>query len=216
MPGLRRTSVIALAGGIMLLTGCQDEDTGSAATPAAGASAEAAPRVDAPATVTEPSSGSVTPSDATPASTSTPKPVSSASERVTKPASAPTGHPVTPVAGCRNLDVGDEVKAAVTRAYQQRVVHYAHIEPAPHSFFYGQCGTVRYAATRFQPFEGATMEELVGMQDAGSVTKYFRSSGSGWDFVGSDDLPVSPRGCADVPAIPRSLAAAWGNCSVEH
>lgn len=197
----------------MLLAGCQDPaETGSAATPDAGASIEAALRADAPPT----SSSSGSAATSAPTSASTPSPVSTTADRATKPASAPAGQTATAVAGCRNLAVGDEVKAAVTRSYQQRVVHFTHIEPAPHTFFYGQCGTVRYAATRFQAFKGATMEELVGMQDEGSVTKYFRSSGGGWDFVASDGLPVGPHGCADIPAIPRSLAAAWGNCSAEH
>lgn len=126
-----------------------------------------------------------------------------------------TSHAPTAVPGCRNLAANGEVKAAVTRAYRQ-TVHFAHIEPVPHGFFYGQCGTVRYAATRFQPFDGATYEELVGMQDEGSATKYFLDSGGGWVHVGSDGFPAGPHGCGDIPAIPDALAAAWKNCSVAH
>jgi hypothetical protein len=105
------------------------------------------------------------------------------------------------------------VKAEVTRMYRHDVTHFQHIEPVPHTFFYGQCGTVRYAATRFQPFAGATQAELVGMQDEGSVTKYFRDSGGGWVYIASDGLPAGPHGCGDIPAIPDALATAWGNCS---
>ncbi|MFD9003731.1 hypothetical protein ACFV0T_22655 [Streptomyces sp. NPDC059582] len=103
----------------------------------------------------------------------------------------------------------------MTRVYRERV-HFAHIEPVPHGFFYGQCGTVRYAATRFQPVDGATDEELVGMQDEGSATKYFRNSGGGWVYVGSDGFPAGPHGCGDIPAIPDALAAAWKDCSIAH
>ncbi|MGW3663870.1 hypothetical protein [Streptomyces sp. NPDC005141] len=211
MPGLRRTSVMALAGGIMLLTGCRDPaGAGSAAGTTASspdASASAAVRADGAAPATSPSSSS--------AGTPTPSHASATPVRATEAAPAPTSHAPTAVPGCRNLAAGDEVKAAVTRAYRQEV-HFAHIEPVPHGFFYGQCGTVRYAATRFQPFDGATYEELVGMQDEGSATKYFRSSGGAWVYAGSDGFPAGPHGCGDIPAIPDALAAAWKNCSVAH
>ncbi|MET8035531.1 hypothetical protein [Streptomyces sp. NPDC005345] len=101
----------------------------------------------------------------------------------------------------------------MTRVYRQRV-RFTHIEPVPHGFFYGQCGTVHYAATRFQPVEGATYEELVGMQDEGSAAQYFSDSGSGWAHVGSDGFPARPQGCGDIPAIPDALAEAWKNCSI--
>ncbi|MGW7611391.1 hypothetical protein ACWGKW_29855 [Streptomyces sp. NPDC054766] len=214
MPGLRRTSVIAIAGGIMLLTGCQDSaDAGSAAgthTSASAASSEAAVRADASAA--SPSSspaGTRTPSHASATASAAP-------DRAADQASAPTSHPPTAVAGCRNLAVGDEVKAAVTRVYRHDVTHFTHIEPVPHVFFYGQCGTVRYAATRFGLTAGATQPELVGMQDEGSAIKYFRSSGNGWVYVASDGFPAGPHGCGDIPAIPDALAAAWGNCSLDH
>ncbi|MEU6271342.1 hypothetical protein ABZ871_02780 [Streptomyces populi] len=218
MPGLIRTSVLAmaLAGGIMLLTGCQDSaGAGSAAdtpassagasassadtpAPSADASAGAAVRTGAPARTASPASG--------PAGTATPSsgPATGSPARATAPAAA----------GCRNLTVGAEVKAEVTRTYRRDVTHFVHMGPAPHTFFYGRCGTVRYAAARFQPTAGATEAELVGLQDEGSVTKYFRDSGGGWVYVATDGLPVSPRGCGDIPAIPRALATAWRNCSI--
>ncbi|MEU4172706.1 hypothetical protein AB0F46_38190 [Streptomyces sp. NPDC026665] len=223
MSGLRRTSALALAGGIMLLTGCQDEaGTGSAAdgpassaaapasvasSAAAASSAGAAERTASPAGDASPSSGS--------AATGTPSQSAGASpKRATEGAGTPAAHAPTAVAGCRNLTAGDAVKADVTRTYRRDVTHFEHIEPVPHVFFYGQCGTVRYAATRFRPFAGATQAELVGMQDEGSVTKYFRDSGGGWVYVATDGFPVGPHGCGDIPAIPDALATAWGNCSI--
>ncbi|MER5469341.1 hypothetical protein [Streptomyces sp. NPDC002685] len=213
MPGLRRTSVIALAGGIMLLTGCQDSAGAGSAVGTTGSS----PDTTATAAVRSDVSDSVTPAPSPPVGTPTPSHVSATRdpERATDAASAPTGHPAAAVPGCRNLAAGDEVKAAVTRAYRNRV-HFTHIDPVPHGFFYGQCGTVRYAATRFGLSAGATQEELVGMQDEGSATKYFRSSGGGWVYVGTDGFPAGPHGCGDIPAVPEALAAAWGGCSVAH
>jgi hypothetical protein len=208
MSGLRRTSAIALAGGIMLLTGCQNS---AGAGSAAGTPTSAA---DASAPATSPSSSRADASAPKPshgAGTASPTP-----DRATDQAPAPTGHPTTAVAGCRNLAVGDEVKAAVTRVYRHDVTHFTHIEPVPHVFFYGQCGTVRYAATRFGLTAGATYAEQVGMQDDGSAVKYFRSSGGGWVYVASDGFPAGPHGCGDIPAIPHALAAAWGDCSVVH
>ncbi|MET8134209.1 MULTISPECIES: hypothetical protein [unclassified Streptomyces] len=213
MPGLIRTSAIALAGGVMLLTGCQSSaGAGSAAgTPSssADASAGAAVQADAPAPAASPSSS--------PAGPPTPSHGSATPARATDQAPAATSHPPTAVAGCRNLAAGDAVKAAVTRVYRHDVTHFTHIEPVPHVFFYGQCGTVRYAATRFGLTAGATQPELVGMQDEGSAIKYFRSSGGGgWVYVASDGFPAGPHGCADIPAIPDALATAWGNCSLGH
>ncbi|WP_406171826.1 hypothetical protein [Streptomyces sp. NBC_00996] len=107
------------------------------------------------------------------------------------------------------------MKAAVTGAYQRSFPRFVHVQPVPHQFFYGQCGGVRYAATRFEATPGATHEELVGMQDEGSATKYFRgTSGGSWIYIASDSFPRGPHGCGDVPQIPDSLAAAWGNCPV--
>jgi len=218
MAGLGRTSVLALAGGIILLTGCQEEaGTSSAAgspTSSAAASASAAPpagaagRTASPAEVTSPSSS--------PAGTGTPSHDSAdaSPERATERAGTPAAHSPTAAAGCRNLAVGAEVKAEVTRTYRRDVTHFVHMGPAPRTFFYGRCGTVRYAAARFQPTAGATEAELVGLQDEGSVTKYFRDSGGGWAYVATDGLPAGPHGCGDIPAIPHALATAWRNCSI--
>ncbi|WCD94274.1 hypothetical protein PGH47_00865 [Streptomyces sp. HUAS 31] len=103
----------------------------------------------------------------------------------------------------------------MTEAYRRAFPRFVHIQPAPDQFFYGQCDGVRYAATRFQATSGATQEELVGMQDEGSVTKYFRSTnGSGWSYLTSDAFPRGAHGCGDVPAIPEGLSAAWANCAM--
>ncbi|MFF3450710.1 hypothetical protein ACFYXJ_26605 [Streptomyces sp. NPDC002667] len=206
MTGPGRTSVLALVGGIMLLTGCQDTaGAGSAADtgpPSASSPARAAERTPAPA-ASPPVS---------PAGTSTPSRAPATGEPG-RP-SAPAGRSATPVAGCRSLVAGARVKAEVTREYRHDVTHFVHIEPVPHRFFYGRCGTVRYAATPFQPSAGATQAELVGLQDEGGATKYFRDSGGGWAYVATDDFPAGPHGCGDIPAIPRALATAWGNCSI--
>ncbi|WP_406838120.1 hypothetical protein ACICHK_21085 [Streptomyces sp. AHU1] len=225
MPGLIRTSALAmaLAGGVMLLTGCQDSaGAGSAAdTPASSAAASAsaadtpASSADTPASSADASAGAAVRTSA-PARTASP---ASGSASTVKPSSGPaTGAPARATApaaaGCRNLAAGAEVKAEVTRTYRRDVTHFVHMGPAPGTFFYGRCGTVRYAAARFQPTAGATEAELVGLQDEGSVTKYFRDSGGGWVYVATDGLPVSPRGCGDIPAIPHALATAWRNCSI--
>ncbi|MCX4857532.1 hypothetical protein [Streptomyces canus] len=120
-----------------------------------------------------------------------------------------------PPSGCHNLTATSTVKAAVTAAYQRSFPRFTHIRPVPQQFFYGRCGGVRYAATRFEPTPGATHEQLVGMQDEGSATKYFRGTPTGvWSYLATDGFPRAPHGCGDVPQIPESLAAAWGNCSV--
>ncbi|WP_435210290.1 hypothetical protein [Streptomyces sp. bgisy034] len=115
--------------------------------------------------------------------------------------------------GCRNLAAGGEVKAAVTGAYQRAFPRFVHVRPVPGQFFYGECGGVRYAATRFEATSAATQEELVGMQDEGSVTKYFSStSGGGWRYLASDGFPRGAHGCGDIPQIPEALSEAWGDC----
>ncbi|MGC9538314.1 hypothetical protein [Streptomyces sp. UG1] len=115
--------------------------------------------------------------------------------------------------GCRNLSAGSQVKAAVTEAYRRSFPRFVHIRPAPGQFYYGQCGGVRYAATSFEATAGATHDELVGMQDEGSATKYFRgTSAGGWAYLTSDGFPRGARGCGDIAQIPEVLSTLWGNC----
>ncbi|WUD72183.1 hypothetical protein OG937_11055 [Streptomyces sp. NBC_00510] len=205
MSGIRSASIAAaLLGCTLLLTGCSDSSgpgSNSAAGGTASPSAEASATADA--------SAELSPS-ATPSSSGA---VTSPSHNSTVPAKAPQA-PVS-VPGCRNLAVSREVKAAVTRGYERAFPRFEHIAPVPHRFFYGQCGTVRYAATPFDPTSGASEGELVGLQDEGSAMKYFRStSGSEWTYVASDGFPAGPHGCGDIPQIPRALATAWRNCAV--
>ncbi|MFJ9753677.1 hypothetical protein [Streptomyces sp. NPDC101149] len=208
MPGLRGVTVTALMGGILMLTGCHGSPGTDAASgapsPASPSATSSASSPDAPTTAATPS-GAASSAAPRPSSTSTPAGATDSTGAARMPASVP---------GCRNLAVGDEVKAAVTSAYRRSFPRLVHIRPAPHRFFYGQCGAVRYAATRFQATSGATDEELVNMQDEGSTTKYFRStSGGGWTYLTGDGLPAGPHGCGDIPEIPALLAKAWGNCS---
>ncbi|MBT1094366.1 hypothetical protein [Streptomyces sp. Tu102] len=202
-------------GGILLLAGCQESsspragaDTPSSSSPSLTGSPS--PSSSSAATGKPARSAVATTAPATAARTPTPTSTKAA-------AATPTRAPATPASrpGCRNLAASVGVKAAVTEAYRQAFPRFVHVQPAPDQFFYGQCDGVRYAATRFQATPGATQEELVGMQDEGSVTKYFRSAtGSGWSYLTSDAFPRGAHGCDDVPAIPEGLSAAWGNCAM--
>ncbi|MFD3452848.1 hypothetical protein ACFWVC_11755 [Streptomyces sp. NPDC058691] len=215
MSGIRSASIAAaLLGCTLLLAGCTDS-SGSGSDSAAGSttspSPEASASADAPSAEPSPSAPSSSAAPSPSAATPTP------SHSSTAPAKAPTKAPPAPasVPGCRNLTVGSEVKAAVTQAYRRAFPRFEHIAPVPLRFFYGQCGTVRYAATQFQPTRGATEGELVNLQDEGSAMKYFRAgSGGDWTYITSDGFPAGPHGCADIPQIPRALATAWRNCAI--
>lgn len=217
MSGIRSASIAAaLLGCTLLLAGCTDS-SGSGSDSAAGSttspSPEASASADAPSAEPSPSAPSSSAAPSPSAATPTPTPTHSS----TAPAKAPTKTPQAPVSvpGCRNLTVGSEVKAAVTQAYRRAFPRFEHIAPVPLRFFYGQCGTVRYAATQFQPTPGATEGELVNLQDEGSAMKYFRAgSGTDWTYITSDGFPAGPHGCADIPQIPRALATAWRNCAI--
>ncbi|MFD8079635.1 hypothetical protein ACFV3E_44305 [Streptomyces sp. NPDC059718] len=200
----------ALLGGVLLLTGCTGSSGSDSAAPAA-----TSPSPDASVTAEASASGSPSaqPSGSVTSPSATAPP---SSPRSTAPAtSAGTRQAPASVPGCRNLTVSGEVKAAVTRAYQRGFPRFVHIEPEPQRFFFGQCGTVRYAATQFQPTQGATEGELVNLQDEGSAMKYFRAtSGTNWAYVATDGFPASESGCRAIPQIPRALATVWRNCAV--
>lgn len=207
MLDLRGVSVMVVLGGILVLTGCED----SAGSHTGSGAPSPSPSVTASAPTDPPPTGQA---DTMPTPTP-PPPRSSAAPTgaTTSPTPAGTATSAAP-SGCHNLTATSAVKAAVTAAYQRSFPRFTHIQPVPQQFFYGQCGGVRYAATRFESTPGATHEQLVGMQDEGSATKYFRGTSAGmWSYLATDRFPRAPHGCGDVPQIPETLAAAWGNCA---
>ena len=167
----------------------------AASTPAASTPAAGTPAASVPATAAAASSA---PAAATPGAASS------------APAPAGGGSAAGTAAGCQNLTATAGVKAAVTAAYEAANPRFNHIQPAPGGFFYGSCGGTRYAATRFEVTAGADQNTLVGMQDEGSVRKYFSWTGStGWGYTGSDVFPPAG-GC---PAqIPAGLVKDWADC----
>ncbi|MFE2540874.1 hypothetical protein [Actinacidiphila glaucinigra] len=211
MSGSKGVSIAAaLLGGVLLLTGC----TGSSGSDSAAATTTSpSPEASAPASATASADASASAStSARPSGSAAPRP---SSRSTTPKATAVTPQAPASVPGCRNLAAGGEAKAAVTRAYQRGFPRLVHIAPAPGRFFYGQCGTVRYAAAQFQPTQGATEGELVNLQDEGSAMKYFRaSSGGDWSYVATDGFPASEGGCRAIAQIPRALATAWRNCRI--
>ncbi|GAA2274031.1 hypothetical protein GCM10010415_46700 [Streptomyces atrovirens] len=215
MPGLRGTTVaVAVMAGVLGLTGCQDSSGSHAGSSAPSAHASAPS--DTPAAAPS-ASATPTPTPTRPAPTPTPSHASAVPAVAASPAPAATRSPSADRTGCRNLTAGSEVKAAVTEAYRRGFPRFVHVRPVPRQFFLGRCDGVRYAATRFEPTAGATHEELVGMQDEGSATKYFRGTPEGgWTYLTSDAFPHAPRGCGDVPQIPEALAELWGNCAAGH
>lgn len=215
MPGLRGSSVMAAVGGILLLAGCHDSSAPhvGSGTPARSSSE---PSAHASAPTGTSSSGPATTTPTSPATT-TPTPSRTAAAPARSASLTPEGALPTSAShfDCRNLTAGNEVKAAVTEAYRRAFPRFLHIQPVPQQFFYGQCGGVRYAATRFEPTPGATHEELVSMQDEGGATKYFRGTSQGaWTYLTSDGFPRGPRGCGDIAQIPEALSEIWGNCPV--
>ncbi|MER7900102.1 hypothetical protein ABTX62_29320 [Streptomyces sp. NPDC096046] len=220
MPGFRGASVIAVVGGILALAGCREASgshTGSGAP--ASASASSAPSSTPSAQALTPTgTPTISPATATalpsaaPATSATPAKATTPTPAVTLPPSAPSS---ADHADCRNLTADSQVKTAVTEAYRRSFPRFVHIRPEPGQFFYGRCGGLRYAATRFEATLGATHDELVSMQDEGSATKYFRgTSAGGWTYLTSDDFPRGAQGCGDVAQIPGALSALWGNCPV--
>lgn len=137
--GTRLRAVTAVACGILMLTACEHSSGAHARSGAASSSpsTNASVPADSPSLVPASTTPSATPGAPAGAATS-PTPTGTA-------ASASADR-----AGCHNLTATDEVKAAVTAAYQRSFPRFAHIRPVPRQFFHGQCGGVRYAATRFE------------------------------------------------------------------
>lgn len=154
-----------------------------------------------------PSPSASSPSQAAQSPISAPGPASPAGS------SAPAGAGSVSALGCHDLVATAAVKAAVVDAYHKAEPYFVHIATAPHTFYYGQCGSVRYAATRFVLTSGATYQEQVGIQDDGSAMKYFTAPAAGaWTYVASGSFPPSSGGCAAIAQIPAALAAVWAGC----
>jgi hypothetical protein len=110
--------------------------------------------------------------------------------------------------------VPDGVKATVTGAYgSQSVPRLVHIAPVPGTFYYGRCGSVYYAAARFEPTHGVTEKEGIAMQDEGAEMQYFSSAAAGsWRHIAAHMATRAPRGCSVIRQIPAQLARHWDNC----
>lgn len=139
-------------------------------------------------------------------------------------AAASTGHP-GPGAGaasataradgrCQSLVVPASVKAAITQMYgAQSVPPLVHIAPVPGTFYYGRCGSVFYAAARFEPTHGATEQENIAMQDDGAEMQYFsRAAAGGWRQIAAHMATRAPRGCSVIRQIPAQLTQLWDDC----
>jgi predicted small secreted protein len=156
-----------------------------------------------------------TPAQSTPAQ-SAPARSTSARSTSTQPTSAPSASPSTQATseladpGCRDLVASAGVKDAVTHAYARQNPPLKHIEPQPGSFLYGECVGVTYAAARFRPTAGATLDGQVAMQDEGSVRKYLVLESGSWTDLASDGFPSNGHCAAQVPT---ALAAVWNGCS---
>ncbi len=196
MPARRSATAVLALSAALLVGGCTSSGGGGSAAGTPSAVASATGRSTPAASAAAGSSAAASaPAGAT----------SSAS------ASAPAGggSSASP-AGCQDLAATAAVKSAVTAAYEAANPQLDHIQPVPGTFFYGSCGSTRYAATRFEPTAGASQNTLVAMQDEGSVRKYFSSTGStSWGYTGSDGFP-SHGGC--LALVPAGLATAWANC----
>ncbi|MEU6256996.1 hypothetical protein [Streptomyces sp. NPDC047043] len=151
-------------------------------------------------------------SPTTPAGSTTPP---AATSKTPDPApDDPAATPSSPASQpCRSLVVPQQVKDAVTLAYERSQPGLVHIAPVKGTFYYGECDGVFYAGTSFTATAAATENELVQLQDEGSTEKYFTKTKDGaWTFVAGDGFPRDPQGCAAIPVIPARLAALWGDC----
>ncbi len=188
-PGLAKWSAaLAVSTGVLLVGGCGSGKTTSAPT----------------------TSESTSTSSTTAASTSTAVNSTSSSVVVTTTAPAQT------TGGCQNLVATVTVKAAVTSTYGQvatgGALRLVHIAPAPGVFFYGECATRFYAATRFVPTAGATVNEDVALQDDGATMKYFsQPQGGTWSLIASQGFPGT-QGCGTITQLPTALANLWNEC----
>ncbi|HEY6797086.1 MAG TPA: hypothetical protein VI248_20630 [Kineosporiaceae bacterium] len=163
-----------------------------------------------------PSAGGAGTSPTAPAVAATPAPSAPSSSSPSAP-SSPSAT-VTPVAapavasGCENLTVTATVKASVTQAHRVWA-HLDHIRPVPGTFYYGRCGAVEYAGTRFEPAPGATYNDGVALQDDGAAMMYYsRTPGGAWRHIATSGVEPTALGCTKLPQIPHALALLWHDC----
>lgn len=188
-----------------------DDGSGSAASPGV------LPTVAPSASVSATSAASPTPTKSRPVTGSTgasgvartpSAPATEAGAEASRPTAAPSVAAAV-AAPCENLPASADVKLAVTQAWEH-AKGVGHIQPKPGNFYYGSCGTTRYAAVRFEAGAGAAGADRVQLQDEGSGLQFFRRTpGAGWGFVGSDAYPATDDCSRFAPA---DLARAW-NCS---
>ncbi|MCW7940602.1 hypothetical protein AAW14_00655 [Streptomyces hygroscopicus] len=155
-----------------------------------------------------------TANSSTPNSVQTPSSSAVASATVDTSAGHTAAGSSAKTGGCRSLPASPTVKASVTAAYRRQAQPpLTHIAPVKGTFYYGSCGGLFYAGTRFHLTPGSTEAEQVALQDDGAAMKYFIDRpGVGWRYVASDSFPAGPRGCAAIAQIPARLAALWNDC----
>ncbi|MFE4925155.1 hypothetical protein [Streptomyces sp. NPDC056661] len=179
-----------LTGALATLAACTGKDS-----PAAASSA-------APATTTGRAASSPGPREAAGAGTPT------ARQAAPQSSAAAAGG----TSSCHSLAASPALKDEVTGAYMEEFSVLRHIKPTPGTFYYGQCGTTRYAGTTFMLTKGYTEKEAVNMQDDGTTMKYFSVvPGGPWSFIASGAEELA-KGCSAVKKIPAQMARAWGDC----
>jgi hypothetical protein len=78
--------------------------------------------------------------------------------------------------------------------------------------YYGTCGSVSYAVTRFHAAPNATLQEQVSFQDDGSGPRFFvRQVGGTWTLAGSVPYDQTAS-CATFTQLPSALKTLWQNC----
>jgi hypothetical protein len=86
-------------------------------------------------------------------------------------------------------------------------------ETVPGSVYYGICDSTAYAVASFMPGPGATLQQSIAFQDAGSVAHYFlQTAGRPWTLVGSAPFPQITPGCGKFVQLPAALRAIWADC----
>jgi hypothetical protein len=130
---------------------------------------------------------------------------------VPTPTQPPTHLPETTapaIVGCADDTVSNRLETALVAANGT-----PGGEAVPGSIYYGTCGTTAYAVARFGPAPGATIQEQIAFQDAGSVAHYFVRPGEGhWTLAGTAPFPSAMASCAGFTQLPAALRAIWRDC----